>query len=46
MDLHHSPGLRHRRHSRERVCFVDFDRHKVDSRDLHRERTYAAVMAA
>lgn len=45
MGLDRSLGLRHRKHSRERVCFADFGRHKVDSLYLRREMIYEGVMA-
>lgn len=46
MDLAQSLGLRHRRHSKERVYFADFGRHKVDSVYLRRVMMYEVVMAA
>ena len=45
MDLDHSLDLRHRKHSRERVCFADFGRHKVDSLYLRRVMIYEGAMA-
>ncbi len=46
MDLAQCLDPRHRRHSREKVCFADFDRHRVDSLCLHREMRYEVVRVA
>lgn len=46
MDLPQCLGPRHQKHNRERVCFADFGRHRVDSLCLRRVMRYEAVMAA